>query len=128
MACGTFDLLHVGHRFFLREADKLGTELVVLVAQDSNVRKIKNKTPRENAELRKEKVAKLAYVDKVVIGDEQNFAKILHDLKPDILALGYDQEIPAQITDFSQQYPQIQVVKISSHKPHIYKTTLLAKK
>lgn len=128
MACGTFDLLHPGHEFFLREAAKLGTELVVLVAQDYNVRRIKNKIPHDSAELRAKKVAKLPYVDKVLIGAKNDFAQNIETVKPNVLALGYDQKIPAQLGNFTKKYPQIQIVKIRSHKPKIYKTTLLAQK
>ena len=34
MATGVFDILHLGHLYFLREARKLGDELVVVVATD----------------------------------------------------------------------------------------------
>ena len=37
MVFGTFDRLHDGHRFFLREAEKLGTTLFIVVARDSMV-------------------------------------------------------------------------------------------
>lgn len=120
--------MHRGHEFFLREAKKLGTELVVVVAQDENVRKIKNKIPHDNAKLRQEKVAKLSFADKVLIGHATDFEKILQAEKPDILALGYDQKIPEEIDNFARKYPQIEIRKIQSHKPEIYKTTLLSKK
>lgn len=127
LACGTFDLLHAGHEFFLREAKKLGDELVVLVALDANVQKIKNKNPQDNTETRRKKVANLPYVDKVKMGDAEDFAQVLREENPDILALGYDQKIPAQIPDFSQKFPQIKIVEISAHKPEKYKTSLLYK-
>ncbi len=120
-------MLHLGHEFFLREAKKLGNELHVIIAQDTNVQKIKNKIPQENSALRKEKVAKLSYVDKVYLGDKVNFEKILQEIKPDILALGYDQKIPAQIQNFTEKYPNIKIQKIKSYKPEKYKTTLLSK-
>lgn len=123
LACGTFDLLHPGHEFFLREAEKLGTELIVLIAQDNNVQKIKNKIPRESVLLRQEKVAKLEYVDKVVLGDLDDFGKVLKEIKPDILAVGYDQVIPEQIKSLLDK---IKICKIPAYKPEIYKTTLLS--
>ncbi len=42
MATGVFDLLHLGHVYFLSEAKKLGDELVVVVARDSTARKFKH--------------------------------------------------------------------------------------
>ena len=49
MATGTFDLLHMGHIYFLKEAKKLGDKLIVIVARDSTVRKMKHEpvTPQE---------------------------------------------------------------------------------
>ena len=35
MATGTFDILHLGHIYFLKEAKKLGDTLAVVVATDS---------------------------------------------------------------------------------------------
>jgi len=42
MATGTFDLLHMGHIYYLREAKKLGDKLAVVVATDSTVRRLKH--------------------------------------------------------------------------------------
>jgi cytidyltransferase-like protein len=41
MTFGTFDVFHPGHRFYLTEARKLGNRLIVIVALDSTVEKIK---------------------------------------------------------------------------------------
>lgn len=41
MTFGTFDVFHPGHRFYLSEARKLGNRLLVIVALDSTVEKIK---------------------------------------------------------------------------------------
>jgi FAD synthetase len=41
MTFGTFDVFHPGHRFYLTEARKLGGRLIVIVALDSTVEKIK---------------------------------------------------------------------------------------
>ena len=40
MATGTFDILHMGHIYYLKEAKKLGDELVIVVARDFTVRKL----------------------------------------------------------------------------------------
>ncbi|HEY4500387.1 MAG TPA: adenylyltransferase/cytidyltransferase family protein, partial [Candidatus Paceibacterota bacterium] len=43
MVFGTFDILHPGHLYFLRAAKKLGDYLIVSLARDVNVRKIKGR-------------------------------------------------------------------------------------
>lgn len=90
MATGTFDLLHTGHIYFLKEAKKLGDELVVVVACDKTVRKLKHE-PVTPENLRVDLIKELRMVDHAVIGKEDDMYKIVVELNPDIIALGYDQ-------------------------------------
>jgi len=93
LAFGTFDLLHQGHRFFLGEAKKLGTELVVVVARDESVLEIKGRRPLHSEQQRLASVEQLSFVDKAVLGKEiSKRYEIVLQLKPDIIALGYDQK------------------------------------
>lgn len=90
MATGVFDLIHLGHLHYLLEAKKLGDELVVIVARDSTVRREKHE-PITPEEFRRELVESLKPVDKAVLGGEGDVYKIVEEIKPDIIALGYDQ-------------------------------------
>ena len=90
MATGTFDLLHIGHLYYLEEAKKLGDELIVVIANDETVRKNKH-NPVTPQEMRCKLVEALKPVDKAVIGYKDDFLKIVEEIKPDIIALGYDQ-------------------------------------
>jgi len=90
MATGTFDLLHIGHLYYLEEAKKLGDELIVVIANDETVRKNKH-NPVTPQEMRRKLVEALKPVDKAVIGYKDDFLKIVEEIKPDIIALGYDQ-------------------------------------
>ncbi len=91
LAAGTFDHLHKGHKHYLEMASKLGDELYVVVARDSNVIKIKNIEPTHNQEERKKAVENLPYVTEAIIGNKGDLYKIIEELKPDIIAMGYDQ-------------------------------------
>jgi len=91
MATGTFDLLHIGHLYYLEEAKKLGDELIVVVANDETVKKNKH-NPVTPQEMRRRIVEALKPVDKAVIGYKDDFLKIVEEIKPDIIALGYDQK------------------------------------
>jgi FAD synthetase len=91
IATGVFDILHLGHIYYLEEAKKLGDELVVIVARDTTVRKHKHE-PITNEKMRLAMVQALKPVDKAVLGYEKDMYKIIEELKPDIIALGYDQE------------------------------------
>jgi len=90
MATGVFDLLHPGHVAFLREARKLGDELVVVVARDSTAKRFKHPpiTPESN---RLEMVGALKPVDRALLGNEGDIYEILDEIRPDVIALGFDQ-------------------------------------
>jgi FAD synthetase len=96
LASGVFDLLHLGHVRFLEEAKKAGgenAELVVVVARDETVEKAKGKTPTIGEYHRAAVVESLKVVDRVVMG-YLNFSisDIIDNIKPDVIALGYDQD------------------------------------
>ena len=93
VATGVFDLLHPGHIHFLRAARELGDELVVIVANDATVRRMKRE-PVMPAAVRAEMVAALKPVDQAVVGREGNMLDIVvEEIRPHIIVLGYDQEL-----------------------------------
>ena len=91
MATGVFDILHPGHLHFLMEAKSLGDELVVVVATDATVRKHKHE-PITPEKMRVELVGALKPVDKALLGLEGDMFEIVLQVKPDIIALGFDQQ------------------------------------
>ena len=90
MATGTFDRLHVGHSYYLKEAKKLGDRLVVVVATDTTVRKLKHE-PVNPEKIRLQLLKELRVVDDAYLGHEDDMYAIVEELQPDIIALGYDQ-------------------------------------
>lgn len=90
MATGTFDLLHMGHIYYLKEAKKLGDKLAVVIATDSTVRKLKHE-PVNPQEIRLNLIKELKVVDEAYLGHEGDMYKIVEEIKPDIIALGFDQ-------------------------------------
>lgn len=90
MATGVFDLLHPGHLYFLREARKLGDELWVVVARDTTARRFKHE-PFVPEESRVQMVDALKPVDRAVLGNEGSIYEILDEIRPDVIALGFDQ-------------------------------------
>ena len=93
MAVGVFDLLHAGHLHYLEQAKSLGTELVVVVAHDDTVRSQKHE-PVTNQELRCRMVKGLKPVDEAIVGNSPGtpIFDILNVVKPNVIALGYDQK------------------------------------
>ena len=93
MAVGVFDLLLAGHLHYVEQAKRLGDELVVVVAHDDTVRKQKHE-PITSHELRCRMVSGLKPVDTAMVGNPPTspIFDILDVVKPDIIALGYDQK------------------------------------
>jgi FAD synthetase len=93
MATGTFDLIHPGHGFYLEEAKKLGGEgarLVVVIARESTVR-ARKRVPIVPEKQRLEVVQMLKMVDEAVLGSETDMFSTVLKIKPDIIAIGPDQ-------------------------------------
>lgn len=90
---GTFDGIHDGHRAMLREAKTHGTFLVVAVAPDEVATELKSAKPKNSSAKRISLIKAERIADDVLIGDEQiNSWKILRRCRPDVIALGYDQD------------------------------------
>jgi FAD synthetase len=96
LASGVFDLLHLGHVKFLEEAKRAGgpkSELIVIVATDKTVEKTKGRKPIMAEDQRRALVESLKVVDKAMLGFETlDIGEIISEVKPDVIALGYDQE------------------------------------
>lgn len=89
---GVFDLIHPGHIRTLLGARSHGDVLVVVIARTSTAQKIKKyRQVFHDEDLRKELVSSLSFVDLAVIGSERSLYDTVEFIKPDIIALGYDQ-------------------------------------
>ena len=91
LAGGVFDIIHPGHISTLNAAKVLGDVLVVVVATDNTAIKMKKRNPIHNQEQRQELVNSLEVVDLCLIGQENDIFKTVNLVKPQIIALGYDQ-------------------------------------
>lgn len=89
---GVFDLIHPGHIHTLKAAKSEGDVLVVIVARQSTAQKIKkDRKIYHDESQRKELVASLNFVDLVLIGREGTLYDTVEYVKPNVIALGYDQ-------------------------------------
>lgn len=92
---GTFDGIHGGHMYFLKEAKRLAKEngnLYVSVASDESIFTRKKRLPERKANARIKDVKELNIAKDVMLGDKVlgNWTAV-KKIKPDIVALGYDQ-------------------------------------
>lgn len=88
---GTFDIFHLGHEYYLREAKKHGDKLVTIIARDETVKNLKKYTPRNDERSRKQTVEESGIPDKVLLGELENYYNCIIDQQADIICLGYDQ-------------------------------------
>ena len=103
---GCFDIIHPGHIDLLRRARGLGTKLIVGINSDASVRRIKGEPrPFFSQEDRSEILSNLKFVDEVVVFDEPTPAKLIENIKPDVLVKGGDWKRDEIIgADFVQSY------------------------
>ena len=86
---GCFDILHVGHVRYLREARKRGDLLILALNSDVSVRAIKGeRRPLLPEQERAEVVASLETVDYVTLFDETTPLRLIEYLRPDVLVKG----------------------------------------
>jgi len=118
LASGNFDLLHLGHVKYLEEAKKAGGEnakLIVIIARDSTIKKMKGRKPVMPEDQRRSLVESLKVVDEAILGyEELDIGKVLEKIGPDIIAVGHDQgNIEGSVRKaLAEKKLNIQVVKI----------------
>ncbi len=129
MVFGTFDGLHEGHLNFFKQARKLSkkTFLVVSVARDQNVFKIKGEYPMHDEKKRLNLVRKNSLVNKVVLSGLRSHLPHIIKERPDIIALGYDQRayVPNLKKDLKNKGILVKIVRLKPYKNKIYKNHLL---
>ena len=115
---GVFDLIHPGHIHTLKAAKSHGDVLVVVVARTSTAMKInKNRRIYHNENMRKELVSSLSFVDLAIIGKEGTLYDTVEYVKPDIIALGYDQAHSEKDVAYNCQIRNLNVRVIRLNTP-----------
>ena len=120
-AGGVFDIIHPGHIYTLASARRLGDVLVVVVATDKTARRMKNRVPLHTQEQRRDLVASLSIVDVCIVGDEYDIFATVKRVKPEVIALGYDQVHQEKfITDGCRRINHdVRVARLQSPVPEI---------
>ena len=119
---GTFDILHKGHLFLFNKAKKKGDFLTVVVARDETVKKIKGKKPLKNEKQRLNEIKLAKIADKVILGNKDNYYKVLIKEKPDIICLGYDQfDVKLNNKILKELGLKSKLIRLKPYKQHTYK-------
>jgi FAD synthetase len=132
LTCGVFDIVHSGHIRFLENCKKLykNSKLIVVLSRDSTVLREKGEKPMFSENKRKEIMETLKMVDQVFLGNENSDKfKIVQEIKPDIIALGYDQtwdekKLKKQLKDRNLDVEVVRLKKYGNIKSTILKEKL----
>jgi FAD synthetase len=120
VATGTFDLLHPGHLYYLKESRALGDELHVIVARDKNV--LHKPAPIVPEIQRVVMVSALSSVTSARLGDPTDMMRPIEEIKPDIITLGCNQHFSEQ--DLEKRLRErglvAQVIRIGEYKQCTY--------
>ncbi|PIR68837.1 FAD synthase [Candidatus Nomurabacteria bacterium CG_4_10_14_0_2_um_filter_30_12] len=132
MVFGTFDGLHKGHFNFFKQAKNFikNSFLIVSIARDKNVLRIKKYRPLLREKERLALVKRCDLVDKVILAGKVNYLAHILKEKPDIIALGYDQKsyVKDLKKDLKNKGILIKIIRLKPYKKKIYKNHLINKK
>lgn len=126
---GTFDLLHAGHRSFLRQAKRFGNRLIVAVGRDRVVARLKRRVPQHSERKRLSGVASLPYVHRAVLASSNPLHRyrFIKRLQPNIIALGYDQRHFTKNLhrELKAHGINCRIIRLKPYKPQHFKSSLI---
>lgn len=127
---GTFDGLHPGHLNFFEQAKKYGDYLIVVVARDKTVKKMKNRFPLRNEMERLGTLQKCKLINEARLGYEDNPYGIIEEIAPDVICFGYDQKtftenLPKELEKMSLS---TKIYRMKPYKPKEYHSIILDNK
>lgn len=131
MVFGTFDIFHPGHSSFLKQAKKHGEYLIVVIARDETVVKIKKKEAINNESKRLQNLKSSGLADKVVLGSLFDKYAAIKKYRPDVICLGYDQKyfikgLKNNLVKLDLR--KTKIIRLMAYKPKIYKSSKLTNK
>jgi cytidyltransferase-like protein len=130
MVFGTFDMIHAGHENLFEQARSLASHpyLVVSVARDTSVERVKGSHARNSEEDRRLALELHPLVDEAVLGDAVGYIEHIKRLAPDIIALGYDQDgeyVDHLERDLREVGLTTHIIRLEPFHPEEYKTSKL---
>jgi len=131
MVFGTFDIFHKGHTDFLKQAKKYGDYLIVIVARDKTVKKVKGEATCNKEKNRTKTIQKSGLADKIILGGLGDKYAVIKKYKPEVICLGYDQQffidnLKAELNKIGLE--KTKIIRLKAYQPQIYKSSKLKNK
>ena len=126
---GVYDIIHPGHIHTLQSSKQEGDLLIVSIARDSRVIKIKGRKPINNEKRRVILVSAIKYVDFTLLGSKGDIFGVVKKIKPNVITIGYDQthEINELKKRVKMNNLNIKIKKLDSPIPHVKSSNLRTK-
>ena len=128
---GTFDIIHRGHKSFLRQARKKGRWLIVSVARDGFIREVKGRDPIHSEQERITQLLETGLVKEVYLADEQigTYTTVIR-AKPDTICFGHDQDrLRENLCRWLEENGmKIPTCTLKAHRAHRYKSSKIIHK
>lgn len=120
MVFGTFDVFHPGHESFIEQASAEGEELIIVVARDVTVRRIKPLL--RNDEQTRLRVLQEAFPHhEIVLGSETSPLDVVRKYRPSLICLGYDQVGFSK--ELQEELGDIPIKRLEAFHPDKYKSS-----
>lgn len=130
MIFGTFDGLHPGHKFFIRESARIGIELIVVLSSDNYIQSMKKTKPINLYARRKALLDECSEVNYVIPADKElGSFHVLEREKPTVICLGHDQTALKDSLELwlnsHLSFVKPEIVVIAPYKRDLYSSTQL---
>lgn len=133
MCFGTFDNLHLGHLAYFSQARRGGAELIIVVARDRNVFKVKGHWPEKKEAVRAREIRAALkerdWAGQVVLGSLKDRWLVLKKYRPAVVCLGYDQKVDLGKlkSAISEGRLFCQIKRLKAYHPEKYKSSYFRK-
>lgn len=125
---GVFDGVHKGHLNFFKQAKNQGDYLISIIGRDETVWRLKEYLPVRDENERLKEVREVDFVDEARLGYIENPYKIIFEINPDIICLGYDQNSFTDNLEEKVKELNLKIVRLKPYKGNTYHSSIINKK
>ncbi len=121
---GSFDIIHPGHAYLIKEAQKDG-QVFVCLARDETIKKVKGQLPHFSEQERAQHLEEKGLT--VVLGSLGDKYEVFRQVKPEVVVLGYDQQVFVEGLEkvIKEEGYQTEIKRCQPLQPQFFKSSKL---